>query len=59
MEALLMLVWISAIVLIAYRLFAHERSGGQKGLGIFAFRDTARNRESKGQAAKRMGGRDA
>ena len=45
MEAILLTIWIFAIVFLAYRLVVSERSNGAKGLGILALRSTIRNRK--------------
>ena len=48
MEALLLTIWVFAIVFLAYRLVVSERSNGAKGLGLLALLSTIRNRKKTG-----------
>jgi len=45
MEALLLTIWVLAVVLLAYRVSRYERSNGVDGMGWFAYKDTLNTRK--------------
>lgn len=40
MEALLLTIWVFAVVMLAYRVSRYERSNGVDGMGWFAYKAT-------------------
>jgi len=53
MEALLLTIWVFAVVLLAHRVSRYERSNGADGMGWFAYKDSLKTPKPDAAKGKR------